>query len=519
MMKSSWRSWLRAVALNIGAALGVLCIAWTLSLLLLGLKPIVFVSGSMSPAIDVGAVGFSRSVPAADVRVGDIITVRTETDELVTHRVTSATPTDDSVLFRLKGDANGNPDPKVYELTEVDRVVATIPNLGFVLMFAASPYGLGVGVGLVALSLWLGFSPRFRARPHGPEATVDKNPSPPPGTTPSRGLARISSFLLAHRAKLAVPALAAAMLIGMSVVPSRGTLAYFSDTHNLKSPTDGITTAPWFTCAQANSVTGNGTVPWSHYTFDENTGLPQVNGSNPYFLDDTGNGRHGIYFEGSSALAVTPTAGQGRACKRDITSHSVYLAGTSKDNAEYIRDRYSAGAANGPNGARWNTFSVNVWFRTNVTAAEEKGGVLAAYSTAATNTDDATDRILYVDAAGNISFLVYPSAYRVITTSGTNYADNVWHMATATLSSAGQCLYVDGKLVRCDTATTSAYQTPTAMYWRFGYAFLADGVPGVTPGNTAHRAFKGFLEDAGIWTRALSAKEIRDMYRAALRLS
>ncbi len=90
-------------------------------------------------------------------------------------------------------------------------------------------------------------------------------------------------------------------------------------------------------------------------------------------------------------------------------------------------------------------------------------------------------------------------------------------MATATLGSAGQCLYMDGTLVSCDSSTTTAYQTSSgAMWWRFGYATMSAGFLGITDGNEEQRAFHGLLDDAAIWTRQLTAREVRDLHRSGI---
>ncbi|GAA4806096.1 signal peptidase I [Tomitella cavernea] len=129
----------REVALNLGAALGVLCIAATVASVVLGVTPLVFRSGSMSPAIDTGSLALARQIPAGDVREGDIITVDGPGGTPVTHRVVSVDMRGDgSARVRLKGDANTVLDPMPYAITETKRVITHVPYLGYAVSWASS---------------------------------------------------------------------------------------------------------------------------------------------------------------------------------------------------------------------------------------------------------------------------------------------------------------------------------------------------------------------------------------------
>lgn len=121
--------------LNVAAVVGVLSIVMTVAFLLLGIRPAVVVSGSMAPAIPVGSLTVARTVPADTVRVGDVVTVpRTNADGLVTHRVieTGPDPAGGGTALRLQGDANAEPDLLPYVVTEVGKVLTTIPHAGYV---------------------------------------------------------------------------------------------------------------------------------------------------------------------------------------------------------------------------------------------------------------------------------------------------------------------------------------------------------------------------------------------------
>lgn len=162
---STTRRLAREAALWTGATLGSLCLLSLLAGWALGVTPLVFGSGSMSPAYDAGALGIAREVPAAEVAVGDVVSVSRADGGRVTHRVVAVERRGSGALLSLRGDANAAPDPETYAVTSVDRVVAGVPVAGYVLNAAASPLGLLVTVLAVGSLLWLGFSGGDRPAP------------------------------------------------------------------------------------------------------------------------------------------------------------------------------------------------------------------------------------------------------------------------------------------------------------------------------------------------------------------
>jgi signal peptidase I len=150
----------REALLWAGGALGALCLLALLGGWLFGVTPLVFSSGSMSPTYDAGALGIAHQVSAADVAVGDVVSVRDDEGGRVTHRVVSiGQSTDGSTVLRLQGDANDVADAQAYRVDDVDRVVAGVPLAGYVLNAAASPFGLAAGALLAGTALFLGFTP------------------------------------------------------------------------------------------------------------------------------------------------------------------------------------------------------------------------------------------------------------------------------------------------------------------------------------------------------------------------
>lgn len=160
---SSADKWLRAYALlrsgflTAAAVLGAGCIVAFAVALILGIRPVVVISGSMEPELSVGSAVFVRPVPASDVSVGDIVTVeRPRNLGLVTHRVVNIQSAAGGTL-ELKGDANAQPDPEPYTVTTAGLYVAHVPGLGYITLFLQSPQGLLAGAGMVVVMVSIFF--------------------------------------------------------------------------------------------------------------------------------------------------------------------------------------------------------------------------------------------------------------------------------------------------------------------------------------------------------------------------
>lgn len=154
-LAASWRT----VVLYVAALLGVVCLVSTVVVLALGLKPIVFGSDAMSPAISSGDLALARNVTAGDIGAGDIVSVDNRAGERITHRVVSVRPFGNSIRLTLKADDAVAPDVEAYEVTSADKVVTVIPWFGHVV---GSPVGLAVGATFVAALAVVIFVPRRR---------------------------------------------------------------------------------------------------------------------------------------------------------------------------------------------------------------------------------------------------------------------------------------------------------------------------------------------------------------------
>ena len=69
----------------------------------------IVLGGSMKPTLRLGDLAFTVKVDPSDIEVGDIVVVKTDS-RVYMHRVVEKVESDGGVLFRLKGDANEDPD-------------------------------------------------------------------------------------------------------------------------------------------------------------------------------------------------------------------------------------------------------------------------------------------------------------------------------------------------------------------------------------------------------------------------
>ena len=153
----------RAVDLGLVALVGLGLAAFLLGRLvpLSGHQTLVVGGSSMEPTIPLGAAVVTEVVPAAGLRVGDIVSLRTGSGAgtVFTHRITRLVERPDGTWLETKGDANPGADPTLTPVTGViGRVVAEIPYAGYVLRFIGLPSGLAAVtcfIAFLSLSSWL----------------------------------------------------------------------------------------------------------------------------------------------------------------------------------------------------------------------------------------------------------------------------------------------------------------------------------------------------------------------------
>ena len=173
----------------------------------------------------------------------------------------------------------------------------------------------------------------------------------------------------------------------------------------------------------------------------------------------------------------------------------------ASDGGRAIRLNGTSGSVHGPStpfAQAPNTFTISIWFRT-----AQPQGKLIGFATSRTGQSSQYDRHLYVDTTGRLVFGVYPGEAITVRSTGT-VTDNQWHLATATLSSAGMRLYLDGDLAASGSTTTA--ESYSSAYLRIGYDNLA-GWP-----NPPSGYFNGFLDDAAYWSTALTPAQVKAIY-------
>lgn len=278
----------RELTLWVGAVLGALCLLAVVVAPLVGLRPLIFLSGSMSPTITAGSLGIARDTAAADLAVGDIVTVR-YADAWVTHRIVEIEPgTDGAALLRLKGDANREVDGTAYPVTGAPRTVVWVPGLGRVIAWLTTPPGVFVLAGYVMLLLGLLRGPRAPSAPAAP-------PSPPAPSDPatSRQLATRRRGLLAWAAGAVGAAVALPVL-----VPGEA-LAAWADSVTVSGTTLTTVTpaAPVVSCGLLNI--GSTQLTWT--AVPNVTGYRLSYGSGGGTTEDVGPGTHAKTFSGVTA--------------------------------------------------------------------------------------------------------------------------------------------------------------------------------------------------------------------------
>ena len=135
---------------------------------LLGYESYVIYSGSMEPTVKVGSLLLTRPVDVKDLRVGDVITYRSPGNHTtVTHRIVSMRQQDGQWVFKTKGDASLEPDPREIILRgQVAKMAFEIPYLGYVVDFAKSIQGVILLLLVPAAGLLLIYALKaWKARP------------------------------------------------------------------------------------------------------------------------------------------------------------------------------------------------------------------------------------------------------------------------------------------------------------------------------------------------------------------
>lgn len=102
----------------------------------------IVISGSMEPEIKTGALLFTYSTSAENIKTGDTITYRNG-DRITTHKVIFTGMEDDELYFMTKGVANEQPDQGTVAPDQIiGKKLFSVPYLGFVAAWAGTPTGI-----------------------------------------------------------------------------------------------------------------------------------------------------------------------------------------------------------------------------------------------------------------------------------------------------------------------------------------------------------------------------------------
>jgi len=160
---------------TVAALAGLALVAITVAIAVagFGVSLVRLATGSMTPAYPADSVLVVRSVHAADVGVGDIVTVSRDGLVPITHRVVEVTPVGASggAELVLRGDANTANDPEPYQVARVGLVLGGIPFGGSVLVALQSPVGLGIATVVVCGLLLWAWWPRREPGAHALESS------------------------------------------------------------------------------------------------------------------------------------------------------------------------------------------------------------------------------------------------------------------------------------------------------------------------------------------------------------
>ena len=201
--------------------------------------------------------------------------------------------------------------------------------------------------------------------------------------------------------------------------------------------------------------------------------------------------------EASGSAVNNSTGGTGALANSTVGRGATGAINGDSDKASIFNGSDSLIATQLPSSGP-QSFALEVWFKSTSTA----GGKILGFGNRNSGLSTSYDRHLYLNAAGNVAFGVYPGGERVVQ-SPANYNNGQWHHVVANLSSAGMQLFVDGTLVVQRSDVTSA--EIASGYWRIG---------GDTSWSGAN-FFNGTIDEVALYPAPLSAQRVRDHYTAS----
>ncbi|MEV0951854.1 PKD domain-containing protein [Promicromonospora sp. NPDC050249] len=152
-----------------------------------------------------------------------------------------------------------------------------------------------------------------------------------------------------------------------------------------------------------------------------------------------------------------------------------------------------------------NTFSVETWIK-----GTGSGRIVGfGNNNSASGTSTSTDRLLYVDSGGRLSFGVNNGSRSTLRSPG-RVDNGAWHHVVATLGSGGMQLFIDG--VRVNTRTDITAGQAYNGYWRIGADTLSGWPNRSLLGGDR---YTGAVDDVAVYPTVLSAAQVLDHYTVA----
>ncbi|MGU3646435.1 DNRLRE domain-containing protein [Microbacterium sp. C23T] len=155
------------------------------------------------------------------------------------------------------------------------------------------------------------------------------------------------------------------------------------------------------------------------------------------------------------------------------------------------------------------TYSVETWIKTTTT----RGGKIIGFGSGRPRTDTGAtvlsgsyDRHLYMTNTGRVLFGAYTGSTVTLTSPGA-LNDGSWHHIVGTQGSGGMALYVDGVRVAQNTNTVAQ------AYW--GVWHVGGDNLSSWPNRPTSNFFSGLIDEAAVYSTALSAGAVADHYQAA----
>lgn len=281
---------LRELLLWLGAAAGLAAVVVALAVSFLDVTFLVFRTGSMGPDLPTGSLALARTVDAADVREGDVVSVLSAEGERITHRVVSSTMRGDEASLVLQGDTNTSPDGEVYVARDVERAVVGVPYAGYVLTAVLSPPGLVVVACAAGALVVVAFTSPGTGGARGGSGGRRRADARP--ANPARG----------GRHRAVTVAVATVAVTTVALAGTTGTSAAFTDPARLAtgSFTSGTLSPATAVVCSTSAGTNNAFVRWTAPT----TGVPPTG----YRIDYSATGiTPGAVVVGATPLEWRPT--------------------------------------------------------------------------------------------------------------------------------------------------------------------------------------------------------------------